>query len=144
MAKRARGSTIRPGQRAPLQRGTSAARPAASGAAPNGAAASGASSATPRPATLTADEEARAAALEAQIVADEKAAQDTARRSRERGRRSATVDPSERGGSIAVRASQEYAYVARDVRRVAVIGGGLVAFLIGLWAVVSVTGIGPF
>ena len=47
-----------------------------------------------------------------------------------------------RTGSIAVRATQEYAYVARDVRRIAIIGGSLLAVLIGLWLVTHVTGIG--
>jgi hypothetical protein len=43
-----------------------------------------------------------------------------------------------------VRASAEYGYVVRDVRRLALIGGALVALLVGLWAVTEVTGIGPF
>lgn len=133
MAKRVRGSTSRPGQRAPLQRGTTAARPSVSPA-----------TTTAKPPTLTAEEEARAAALEAQIVAEEKAAEDASRRSRERSRRAADPDPIVRGGSIAERATQEYAYVARDVRRVAIIGGSLIAVLIGLWVVVTATGIGPF
>lgn len=133
MAKRARGSSSRPGQRAPLQRGTTTARPSPTPA-----------STTPRPPTLTAEEEARAAAIEAQIVADEKAAEEAARRSRTRARRGTDAEPEARGGSIAVRASQEYAYVSRDLRRIVVIGGSLIAFLIGLWVVVEITGIGPF
>lgn len=136
MAKRARGTTTRPGQRAPLQRGPSTQRPSGSAATT--------STPAPRPATLTADEEARAAALEAQIVAEEKAAEQAARKNRDRSRREGEAEPVGRGGTIAVRASQEYAYVARDVRRIAVIGGGLVAFLLGLWVVVEATGIGPF
>jgi hypothetical protein len=133
MAKRARGSSSRPGQRAPLQRGTTTARPSASPATP-----------APKPATLTAEEEARAAALEAQIVADEKAAEDAGRRARERGRKAADGEIVARPGSIAVRASQEYAYVARDVRRIVTIGGSLVVLLVALWVVITVTGIGPF
>ena len=48
-------------------------------------------------------------------------------------------------GSIAVRAAEEYAYVARDVRRIAMIGGSLVGvLLIGILASpVQATGIGP-
>ncbi len=133
MAKRARGSTIRPGQRAPKPRGTSSAKPASTTAP-----------VTAPPATLTDDEAARAAELEAQIVADEKAAEVSSRQSRERGRRAADGDGAVRTSSIAVAASQEYAYVARDVRRIAVIGGGLIVFLLLLWVVVAVTGIGPF
>lgn len=96
-----------------------------------------------RPAALTPEEEARAAEIEAQILAEEKAAAEAARRTRERGRRTAE-QPSVRTGTIAMRAADEYAYVVRDVRRIAVIGGSLVAILLGLWVVVEATGIGPF
>ena len=137
MAKRVRGTSTRPGQRARLQRSGATARPAAKPTTTSAAAA-------PRPASLTADEEARAAALEAQIVAEEQAAERAARSSRERGRRAAAPDPTVRAGSIAITASQEYAYVSRDLRRVARIGGGLIAVLLGLWVVITVTGIGPF
>ena len=130
MAKRARGSTIRPGQRAPKPRGTTTARPTTSAPTP--------------PPTLTEDEAAQAAALEAQIVASEKAADDASRRSRDRARRAAEGETVGRPSSIAVAASQEYAYVARDIRRIVTIGGGLVVLLILLWVVVTVTGIGPF
>ena len=129
MAKRARGSTTRPGQRPRLQR-TTAPKPTESTAPP------------PRPTGLTADEEARAATLEAQIVAQEQAAETQAKRDRDRAKREA--EPVARGGTIAVRASQEYAYVQRDVRRIVTIGGGLIVLLIGLWAVVEATGMGPF
>ena len=130
MAKRARGSTIRPGQRAPKPRGTTTARPTTSAPTP--------------PPTLTEDEAAQAAALEAQIVANEKAADDASRRSRDRARRATEGETAARPSSIAVAASQEYAYVARDVRRIVTIGGGLIALLVLLWIVVAVTGIGPF
>jgi hypothetical protein len=101
---------------------------------------------TPPPAALTADEEARAAALEAQIVAEEKAAEELAQKGRARGRREAgaAAEPAVRVSSIASRATEEYGYVARDVRRIAVIGGSMVAILAGLWVVIQVTGIGPF
>jgi len=122
MAKRARGTTSRPGQRAPL------ARPAGS---------------TPRPATLTAEEETRAAELEAKILAEEKVAEETSRRSRDRSRRPA-AEPTVPRGSLAVHGAQEYAYVARDVRRLSVVGGSLIVLLIALWVVVQATGIGPF
>jgi hypothetical protein len=126
MAKRARGS-IRPGQRARTQR--SGPRPSAIAPAP-----------APRPATLTPQEEARAAELEAQIVAEEREAEAALRRTRDRSRRDPVpVDPP-RPGSLAVRASDEYDYVVRDVRRIALIGGSLVVILIGLWAVMHLTG----
>jgi hypothetical protein len=131
MAKRARGSSVRPGQRARRQR-AAASRPEATTTTP-----------AVRPATLTPDEEARAAELEARIVADEKVAQGAARRDRDRGRRG-PAEPVVRSGSIASRAATEYAYVTRDVRKIVTIGGGLVALLIGLWVVISAAGVGPF
>jgi hypothetical protein len=135
MAKRVRGSSSRPGQRARLQRG--APRPAqAAAAAPTVAS---------RPTGLTPEEEARAAELEAGIIAEERAAEESLRRSRERGRRTADDVPvSARAGSIEARAAAEYGYVVRDVRRVAIIGGSLIAILIAVWAIVEATGIGPF
>ena len=127
MAKRARGTTTRPGQRAPLQRGSAARQPLANPVA------------APRPTTLTDEEEARAAELEARILAAERAAE--AATVRRVGRRpSADADASVRTGSIAVRAGQEYAYVVRDMRRIAVIGGSMLAILLGIWIVVQVTG----
>jgi hypothetical protein len=133
MAKRVRGSSSRPGQRARLQRGR--ARPATP--APSRPVA-------PKPTTLTPEEEARAAELEAQIMADERAAEETARRARERSRREPETVASARTGSIAERAADEYDYVLRDVRRIALIGGSLIAILIGLWLVIEVAGVGPF
>ena len=126
MAKRSRGSTSRPGQRPPLQR--QAARPAAA-AAPVTA---------PRPDTLTDAEEARAAELEASILAEEKAAE-TARK-RSTPSRSADDAPVRATSSIAVAAANEYAYVARDVKRIAIVGGGLILILLGIWLVVHLTG----
>ena len=130
MAKRARGSSTRPGQRARIQRRAAAApRP------------------TPEPTrapgtSLTAAEEARAAELEAEILASERAAQTNVNRARERSRRPVDTEVRVRAGSIAERASHEYAYVARDVRKIAVIGGSLVALLFALWIVVQASGAG--
>ena len=92
--------------------------------------------------SLTAAEEARAAELEAQIVAEERAADTTAARARERSRRPVEGEVRIRSGSIAERASHEYAYVQRDVRRIIMIGGSLIAFLLALWVVLQATGIG--
>jgi hypothetical protein len=114
MAKRSR-LAARPGQRRPLQR--PATRP-------------GDAAERPR-AGVTREEELRAAELEAQILAEEKVAED-ARKSRERARK---VGPETVGGvnytsvPLAARASQEYAYVRRDIRRIAVVGGGLLVVL---------------
>ena len=131
MAKRARGSTTRPGQRPPLQR--QATRPV-----------SAAPSIQPRPASLTAQEEVRAGELEAAIVAEERQAEDSKRRARTvRTVRTADDGVSRSSTPLAVAAAEEYAYVARDVRRIALLGGSMIAFLVGLWAVVQVTGFGP-
>ena len=114
MAKRSR-LAARPGQRRPLQRPTP--RP---------------SDATERlRAGVTREEELRAAELEAQILAEEKAAED-ARKSRERARKvgtDAVGGVSYTSVPLSVRASEEYAYVRRDIRRIAVVGGGLILVL---------------
>ena len=130
MAKRSRGSTSRPGQRPPLQR--QAARPASR---PTAAATP---VTAPRPDTLTDAEEARAAELEASILAEEKAAE--AARKRSSASRSVEAAPVRTGSSLAISAAEEYGYVARDVRRIAIVGGGLILVLLGLWLVVHLTG----
>jgi hypothetical protein len=106
----------RPGQRQPLQRTTT--RP------------------TPRPDAVTPEEEARAAELEAQIVAEEKAA-DAARKSRDRAAKvpEAAIYSS---APLSERAAQEYAYVQRDLRRITVVGGGLLIALAVLYVVLNV------
>lgn len=128
MAKRARGSTTRPGQRPPLQR--SAARPATTAPAP-----------VTRPVTLTPEEEARAAELEAAIVAEEREAEAAKTRARARAAEAATPRAT---STLAVAAANEYAYVARDVRRIALVGGSLVALLFGLWILAHLLHLGPF
>ncbi len=90
----------------------------------------------PRPASrpsqgLSAAEEARAADLESQIVAQERAAQQSAGRSRDRSP-VADFGPAgrPRGQSpLAVRAAEEYGYVSRDVRRIVRVGGTMVGIL---------------
>jgi hypothetical protein len=110
MPKRSRVAA-RPGQRRPLQRPVG--RPEST-----------------RPG-ITREEEARAAELEAAIVAEEKAAT-AAREARERGRRAAADTPGGVGYTsvpLATRASEEYGYVQRDVRRIATVGGLLLLIL---------------
>ena len=83
---------------------------------------------------LTAAEEARAAELESQIVAQERGVQ--AARPRDLGRDEA---PAPRAGSpLAVRAAAEYAYVSRDVRRILRIGGSMIGLLAIVFVVVKV------
>jgi hypothetical protein len=125
MAKRSRIGA-RPGQRRPLQR--TAPRPA-----------------TARPAgSVTPEEEARAAELEAQILAEEKAAED-ARRSRDRRAKAA---PDDAGGAViyssaplAERAAQEYGYVQRDLKRITIVGGGLLITLAVIYSLLNATNI---
>ena len=88
---------------------------------------------------LTNDEMARAAELEAEIMAREQAAATEARRARARTTREATAyDPDV---PLRIRASHEYAYVARDVRRIGLTAGLMVAILLGLHFAINVAGI---
>lgn len=116
-------------------------RPAAKPGAPVARPTSTVGSPTPiasRPASLTPEEEARAAELEAAIVAEERQAEEARRN---RTQRNSSEAPVRATSPLAVAAANEYAYVARDVRRVALVGGTLVALLIILWVVTQVTGV---
>lgn len=124
MAKRNRGSH-RPGQR--HQERNISGRP------------------LPRPAArpsqgLSAEEEARAAELESQIVSQERAADASRARSRDLGR-GADLERTGRArsqGLLAARAAEEYAYVARDVRRILQVGGLMAAALGLAWLLIDV------
>ncbi len=119
MAKRSRVGG-RPGQRQPLQR--TVARPAPVRSRPEG--------------SVTPEEEARAAELEAAILAQEKAAEETRRgRSRERVAAEGALYSSQ---PLAARAAEEYGYVKRDIRRIAVVGGSLLGVLAILHLLVNV------
>jgi hypothetical protein len=131
MAKRQRN---RPGQRSSARAGRPGTRPPAG----------------PRPAgpsrpigALTAAEEARAAELEAQILAEERAAEAGRARVRERKRNEQSAlgsapGRSREGSLLAARAEEEYAYVVRDVRRIARVGGSLVGLLAILFILIDV------
>jgi hypothetical protein len=133
MAKRARGTT-RPGQRPPIQRST---RPAVSPPA-----------AVAPPAGLSDAELARAAELEASIVAGEGAEQSSAARRTSVQRIVASEDAALARsrpigtGRLAVVAADEYRYVARDVRRIALIGGSMFVLLGVLFVLIEVIGAG--
>jgi hypothetical protein len=92
---------------------------------------------------LTAAEESRAAELEAEILAQERAAEATRTRSTERRRTDAGgFTPRSREGSLlAARAGEEYAYVVRDARRIIRVGGSLVAILAVLFVLIDVLGV---
>jgi hypothetical protein len=137
MAKRVRGSTSRPGQRPPLQR--AAARPATRPSTQPTATTAPVSTPEPFPDDLTDEEEARAAALEAAIVAEERQAEATKDRARAT-RPSEMVRPV---SNLTISTAEEYQYVARDVRRIAIVGGSLVLILLGMWALSHILGMGP-
>ena len=117
MAKQKRIGT-RPGQRPPLQRTTTrTSRP---------------------PDAVSPEEEARAAELEAQIVAEEKAAED-AQKSRDRKAKAPAAEGAIYSSApLAQRAAEEYAYVQRDLRRIVVVGGGLLIALAVIYVLLNV------
>jgi hypothetical protein len=122
MAKRNRGSN-RPGQRHAASR--SNARPQQAPTRPAGA--------------LSDAEEARAAELESQIVAQDRAAADMQARARDRAQGTSARSTRQGGQSLlATRASEEYAYVVRDVRRIIVVGGALVLMMAAAFVAVDV------
>lgn len=115
MAKRARGS-VRPGQRRPIDRTASSA----------------VSPVAPRQAGLSDAELARAAELEAQLLAEERAAEAARKRTAERGATRDMVAPR------AARFEDEYAYVARDVRDIVRIAIILLVVLFALYLIIDV------
>jgi hypothetical protein len=90
---------------------------------------------------LTDLEVRRAAELEAQVVAQERQAAEASRR---RARPVRGTDPdyiADVNAPLSVRAAHEYAYVARDVRRILLTGGLMVAILAVLAVLVNVLGV---
>lgn len=131
MAKRQRGGT-RPGQRPPQR---AAARPATRPAA------------SIRTGSLSDDDLERAAALEAEIVEEERMAAALLARGRERKRATGADDLSiARGrtrasGTLAVVAADEYRYVTRDLRRIVVMFALIFGLLLVSFLVLIVGGI---
>ena len=127
MAKRSRVAS-RPGQQRPSRRPQrGATRPAT---APTTQPA--------KPSTgLTADEEARAAALEAEIVEQERP-----QGKHEKGR---APDPTavraartQSSGLLAARAAEEYDYVKRDLHRIGIVSGALLLIMFVLYLLIEV------
>jgi hypothetical protein len=87
---------------------------------------------------VTPEEEARAAELEAQILAEEEAA-DEARKGRDRREKTA-VETTGIYSSVPLgeRASVEYAYVRRDLRRLTVVCSSLLGVLAIIWVLFNV------
>lgn len=91
---------------------------------------------------LTEAEVERAAQLEAEATAREKAAIAESLRRRTRGTASEESPVSgDVNAPLSVRAAHEYAYVSRDVRRIAVTGGLMLAILLVLHVLVNVMGV---
>jgi hypothetical protein len=152
MAKRTRFQN-KPAAKRPA-RPAGPARPA-SGAAPSGARPPAAADA-PLPvdlpddapirasaASLTDAEEQRAAEIEAQLRAQERAA--LAEELRRKARAQEGIEPNRLGGDVnaplKVRMAHEYAYVARDVKRIALTAGLMVTILVVLDILVNVAGV---
>jgi hypothetical protein len=90
---------------------------------------------------LTEAEVARAAQLEAEANAKERAAIAESLRRRARGQERELVDRSDINAPLSVRMSHEYAYVARDVRRIILTAGLMVAILAVLAVLINVLGV---
>jgi hypothetical protein len=95
-----------------------------------------------RSAGLTEAELERAAELEAEATARERAAIAESIRRRSRSRHpEANLLAGDVNAPLSVRASHEYAYVARDVRRILLTGGLMVAILAVLAILINVMGV---
>jgi hypothetical protein len=91
---------------------------------------------------LTEAEVQRAAELEAEVTARERAAISESIRRRGRGHSpEANVLAGDVNAPLSVRAAHEYAYVARDVRRILLTGGLMVAILAVLAILINVMGV---
>jgi hypothetical protein len=85
----------------------------------------------------------RAEELQAEIAAQERAALAEQIRRRQRGR-AGEIDLEDVNAPLRVRAAKEYAYVARDVRHIAVTGGIMVVILAVLAIVINGMGLITF
>jgi hypothetical protein len=124
MAKRARGS-VRPGQRRPVDKRPAA--PVTPAAAP-----------VPKPVGLSDAEVQRAAELEQEMLAQERTAEQARKRTKERAATTRDYTPSS-AAAFAASEALEYAYVARDVRRILKVGALELAILAVLYVLIDVT-----
>lgn len=90
---------------------------------------------------LTDAEMRRAEELEAEATAKEKAAIAESLRRRNRGAADDLTPAGDVNAPLSVRMSHEYDYVARDVKRIALTGGLMVAILAVLHILVNVLGV---
>ncbi len=91
--------------------------------------------------SLTESELRRAEQLEAELAAKERAAIAEALRRRTRGEERALGDVSAHSAPLSVRAAHEYAYVARDVKRIAVTAALMIGILATLYILTNVLGV---
>jgi hypothetical protein len=71
-------------------------------------------------------------------VAEERQAEAAKRRTR--AARSVESAPVRSTSALSIAAADEYAYVARDVKRIAFVGGSLVVLLLAIWVTAHLTG----
>ena len=90
---------------------------------------------------LTEDEVQRAAELEAEATAKERAAIADSLRRRARGEAAEALVSGDVNAPLSVRAAHEYAYVARDVKRIAATASLMVGILAVLHILVNVLGV---
>ena len=90
---------------------------------------------------LTEAEIARAAELEAEAMAKERAAISESLRRRARGQVGEVIGGGDPNEPLSVRMSHEYAYVSRDVKRIALTASLMISILAVLHILVNVTGI---
>jgi hypothetical protein len=91
---------------------------------------------------LTDAEERRAAELEAEATARERAAiADSLRRRARAAQETDAVPTGDLNAPLSVRAAHEYAYVARDVKRIALTASLMIAILAVLHILVNVLGV---
>ena len=75
------------------------------------------------------------------MVAEDRANSASRLRMRARATAPGAAPGRAQSGLLAARAAEEYQYVVRDVRRIAKVGGGLVAVLAVLFVLIDVLGI---
>jgi len=91
--------------------------------------------------SLTEAEFERAEQLEAELVARERAAIAESLRRKARGEERAFADTADHNAPLSVRAAHEYAYVARDVRRIVVTAALMIGILAVLYILTNVLGV---
>jgi hypothetical protein len=92
-------------------------------------------------ASLTDTELRRAEQLEAELAAKERAAIAEALRRRSRGEERGLAGQTDHSAPLSVRAAHEYAYVARDVKRIAATAALMIGILAVLYILTNVLGV---